>query len=62
MSLCMSMATCVQALVHIPCTYHAHAMHTWWPQVLLLVKPGLQSQTVAHPKLLGLLKQLKPSP
>ena len=34
-------------------------MHTWRPQVLLLVKPGLQSQTVAHPKLLGLLKQLK---
>ena len=27
--------------------------------MLLLVKPGLQSQTVAHPKLLGLLKQLK---
>ena len=31
----------------------------WRPQVLLLVKPGVQSQTVAHPKLLGLLRQLK---
>ena len=39
-----------------------HRMYTydhWRPQVLLLCKPGLQSQTVAHPKLLGLLKQLK---
>ena len=31
----------------------------WRPQVLLLCKPGVQSQTVAHPKLLSLLKQLK---
>ena len=38
---------------------HMHAWWTWRPQVLLLVKPGLQSQTVAHPKLLGLLRQLK---
>ena len=29
----------------------------WRPQVLLLVKPGVQSQTVAHPKLLGLLRR-----
>ena len=32
----------------------------WRPQVLLLCKPGLQSQTVAHPKLLGQLERLKP--